>query len=141
MTQIADILPGISLLVAICMCVYTKDSRAWGRLCHLQGFILILNGIAELSTTMPSSYGYKRCLKYLDIKGPDDLHFSINPMGSCAAMIWSGHTFHFMLGIFVCMWVCEEHFHYVSLSKSAFGCKYSPQRRDVILILSVIIPA
>lgn len=137
-TQFADTLPIISLGAAAMVCLSTKDSKLWGRLCHLQGFMLLLNGIAENSTTIPSSYGYDRCLDYMGISGPEEDKWSINLTGSCAAMLWSGHTFHFMLGVFVVLWGLQKHFHFHSLTQPAFGCEYSPQKLDFIVMFAGI---
>ncbi|CAD7926757.1 unnamed protein product [Amoebophrya sp. A120] len=54
----------------------------------------VFNGIAENVTILPSSFGYERCLDRNGINHGDDHKYQwSNTTGSCAAMMWSGHTF------------------------------------------------
>ena len=52
---------------------------------------------------MPSSYGYVRCLDYLGIANSTQATYGLagaSLNGSCAAMIWSGHTAGVILAIY-----------------------------------------
>lgn len=109
-TIMSDLASALPLVVAGLLCVVKKDALWWARMFNIQSFMMVFNTIAEQVTVMPSSYGYGRCLTYLGISGPAENTFNINPTGSCAAMLWSGHTFHCMLGVYVLSQVLEEHY-------------------------------
>jgi hypothetical protein len=52
---------------------------------------------------MPSSYGYVRCLEYLGYQNSSEAVYGLagsNVNGSCAAMIWSGHTAGTILSLY-----------------------------------------
>eukprot|EP00391_Amoebophrya_sp_Ameob2_P008746 CAMPEP_0178992762 /NCGR_PEP_ID=MMETSP0795-20121207/6300_1 /TAXON_ID=88552 /ORGANISM="Amoebophrya sp., Strain Ameob2" /LENGTH=538 /DNA_ID=CAMNT_0020684691 /DNA_START=341 /DNA_END=1957 /DNA_ORIENTATION=+ len=54
----------------------------------------IFNGIAENVTILPTSYGFERCLARSNMELGDKHQYAVaNTTGSCAAMMWSGHTF------------------------------------------------
>lgn len=138
-TVISDAAPGVLLGLAGVLCLLRCDSLLWARLFHLQALFMFLNGIAENVTILPATYGYQRCIAYMHISGPEEDSFGLKPTGSCAAMIWSGHTFHTVLGVYIITCVLEKDFGWRALSKPICGC--GPKLRIVVWLSSGIVIA
>eukprot|EP00928_Gymnodinium_smaydae_P029533 TRINITY_DN22210_c0_g1_i1.p1 TRINITY_DN22210_c0_g1~~TRINITY_DN22210_c0_g1_i1.p1 ORF type:complete len:313 (+),score=37.82 TRINITY_DN22210_c0_g1_i1:61-999(+) len=97
----ADLFPVVVIgSAAIYLCVRARYVIL-NRCLMTQGILILLNMVVENATLMPSSLGYDRCIDYLGINGSADVHMSLSVMGSCAAMIWSGHTMHTLLGAYM----------------------------------------
>ncbi|CAD7938959.1 unnamed protein product [Amoebophrya sp. A25] len=100
-TVVGDVLPYLGCVVGV---PYLAVMDYFVVLCtaaHIWASHWVLNGIAENTTTLPSSFGYERCLKKSGIEHGDDHTYAVaNTTGSCAAMMWSGHTFTVIL----CLW-------------------------------------
>lgn len=139
LTQVGDALPGILMVVGVALCGYSCNLTLWALFFNTQSFIIALNCAVEQVTMMPSSYGYKRCLTYMGIHGPAEDKFSLNPAGSCAAMLWSGHTFHTLLGIFTICTALSEGWKMKVLT--APTCGNGPEVRTWLMLLGAFVIA
>jgi len=65
--------------------------------------LIVANMVVENVTVMPSSYGRERCLDFLGLTEETwrSYSFSIAPSGTCAAMMWSGHTVNTVLAGYI----------------------------------------
>mmetsp|Transcript_47221 Transcript_47221/g.92139 ORF Transcript_47221/g.92139 Transcript_47221/m.92139 type:complete len:355 (-) Transcript_47221:13-1077(-) len=107
-TKISDVFPQV---IGFACLVYLTRRQKYvlaNRLMLTQSFLVLLNSVAENITVLPSSYGYDRCLAYLDIEDSSELTFGITPTGSCAAMIWSGHIVNMLIPAHVLGCALEE---------------------------------
>jgi hypothetical protein len=91
-TYAADGIAITAVLLCVTCCAYKRNLLILNTFCVAQCLYYILNIVAENVTIIPSSYGYERCIEYLDIHNSHDLTHSMHWTGSCAAMMWSGHT-------------------------------------------------
>jgi hypothetical protein len=100
-TPLSDTFPTVCLAISVLYILFRGRYIIINRFFLTQGFMIILNTIVENVTTLPSSYGYDRCIAYLGVDGPEDVTIGLNLMGSCAAMIWSGHTLHTLFACYM----------------------------------------
>jgi len=100
-TPISDTFPAVLLVLTALYIIIRGHYVIANRLFLTQGFLILLNTLVENGTTIPSSYGYDRCVRYLGITDSRDVNFGVNLTGSCAAMIWSGHTMHTLLAAYM----------------------------------------
>lgn len=101
----ANALPIVAVTSCILACLCARKIDILNFFCIAQALSYLFNAVAENVTVLPSSYGYHRCIDYLRITRAADLPVgptleNLNLMGSCAAMIWSGHTVGTMLGTY-----------------------------------------
>jgi len=133
-TQIADALPGLMLFSTAIACAVTKNLLIWNRFLMTQSFVIVLNFVAEQSTMLPSSYGFKRCKAYLGINSAAEDRYQFSATGSCVAMIWSGHVFHMMIGGYMIGLVLEERFP--GLKRRTFwGSRSAPLLKSVVVVV------
>lgn len=101
---VADTLPMLMPL-GFFMAIMMRDEEAWCVTALIQGSFMVSRTIAQTVTVMPSSYGVDGCLDYYEMEEGDRLHMAETMMstglGTCSAMIWSGHTSHTMLGVWM----------------------------------------
>uniref|UniRef100_A0A7S1BH40 Sphingomyelin synthase-like domain-containing protein n=1 Tax=Corethron hystrix TaxID=216773 RepID=A0A7S1BH40_9STRA len=110
-TTVSDAFPAALFAVCACYLIWNGHYVTINRCLLTQSFLMLLNSLAENLTILPSSYGYDRCLEYLNITSSSDLpDYSFSPTGSCAAMIWSGHCVHTLIAAHMlgCAWA-EDH--------------------------------
>jgi len=100
-TPISDTFPTILLVTTFLYLIVRRHYVLLNRTLMTQGFLIFVNGFIENATTLPSSYGHDRCLDYLQIQNSTQVQFGLNLTGSCAAMIWSGHTLHTLLACYM----------------------------------------
>lgn len=53
---------------------------------------LVLNLIAEHATALAPSVGFQRCIDRYGVERAEDFKFAIGATGTCAGLMWSGHT-------------------------------------------------
>jgi len=107
-TKISDYFPVLITFTCLVYLVCRQKYVLANRLMLTQSFLVLLNSVAENITVLPSSYGYDRCLKYLEIEDSSELAFGITPTGSCVAMIWSGHIVNMLIPAHVLGCALEE---------------------------------
>lgn len=128
---IADTVPFACLLIGLGSCIVQRYADLANHVAMTFLFLCIWNGIVENITVIPSSYGYDRCVNYLGLgdakfTAPKSQHyeFSIGLMGTCTAMMWSGHTQQTMLGIYGLLSGLERRWPKSFLTRK-IGKKYS----------------
>jgi len=106
----AAVAPGAALTTLILHRQY--DLLTWYGLYEVM--MNILNAGAENWTVMPASFGDERCFDFIESKESDimkesgvDYSWSLNLMGSCVAMMWSGHTTRAVSGFYF-FWTSME---------------------------------
>jgi len=72
-TTISDAVPLVLLGICSVYLVVRQHFTLINRILLTQSFLILLNCLAENLTVLPSSYGYHRCLDYLQIKSSKDL--------------------------------------------------------------------
>lgn len=109
--HVSNAIPQAAVVACVLACALARDLVTLNMLCVAQALAYLLNAVSENVTIVPSSYGYARCLDYLGVRGSGDLaaglslsNFQLN--GSCAAMMWSGHTTTTMLGVYFACRAC-----------------------------------
>lgn len=105
LVRISDLVPTTMICICLVLSFAKRDLANANALTIAQSIMYLLNMVAENITVLPSSYGYRHCLAYLQINNSSDAvgGFSLSNTklsGSCAAMIWSGHTVGTILGIY-----------------------------------------
>jgi len=89
--------------------VILNQKEALNHTAGMIAFLILANLIAENVTTMPASIGWNRCQKELGGKSMvDEYKFQFSVYGSCAEMMWSGHTVHTMLSTHLIVTIIEQ---------------------------------
>jgi len=110
LTLASDILPFFLLITGIVLYLVWQYIDILNFAAMTTSFLIINNSIVENVTILPFSSGRERCLELIDLDHLDKDGIlkeikTINPLkyttGTCATMMWSGHTVHTMIASYV----------------------------------------
>jgi len=125
---VADGVPGLLLFVGAFLSLGFRYMDLFNFFCWLLSVSTVGKGISEVLTTLPASMGYDHCVtEILDLQKTDEASkfrkFGINPAGTCADMIWSGHTANSMYGMHLILSVLERRFPGAFWTSSCCGVR------------------
>jgi len=101
-----------SVAVATFYCLFHLYVDLLNHLAFMISVLILCNMVVENVTVMPSSYGRARCLEFLGLTEENwrSYAFGISPSGTCAAMMWSGHTVHTLLAAYTFVTALERRY-------------------------------
>jgi len=139
LTSVADAVPMVCLGFGVVYSAIYCYVDIINHVTFMTNFLILGNLIAENVTVLPSSYGRERCLRFINFteETVDKYEFGFNPTGTCAAMVWSGHTVHTMLGVYALFTALER--TYPGLKNFWNSNRYLPSGKSAAIILIGII--
>jgi len=107
---IADWFVYMTLFIPVVYCFFYVYVDLLNHLAFMVCVLILNNMVVENVTVMPSSYGRERCLEFLGLTESNwqTYSFTFSPSGTCAAMMWSGHTVHSILGAYTLLTAMER---------------------------------
>lgn len=98
------VLGGIMIIVLL----WTQDMKRMAEVCFTEGFLMGMNAIAHVFTSLPDSYGRQDACHDPALKELGTWIFSRVSSVYCGDMMWSGHTLHTFMSLVIVRRVLED---------------------------------